>query len=58
MPFKAAHDNGVIDLNPCASAAVQGRSPECEEGRFQPSQISALSRGTDRGWKGMITRIL
>jgi integrase len=58
MPFKAAHDAGYIEINPCTKNSVR---PVKDEGRnvekdvFTPDQIaSLLEAAPSEDWKGAI----
>ena len=57
MPFKAAHDNGYIEINPCTKNSVR---PLRDEARnvakdvFTPQQIAALIEIAEGDWKGAI----
>jgi integrase len=58
MPFKAAHDNGYIGINPCTKNSVR---PLRDEARnvskdvFTPEQLAALiSAAKSEDWKGAI----
>jgi integrase len=57
MPFKAAHDNGYIEINPCTKNSVR---PLRDEARnvakdvFTPEQIAALIEIAEGDWKGAI----
>jgi integrase len=58
MPFKAAHDNGYIEINPCTKNSVR---PLRDEARnvakdvFTPEQIAALlDAAPSDDWKGAI----
>jgi integrase len=58
MPFKAAHDNGYIEINPCTKNSVR---PLRDEARnvakdvFTPEQIAALlDAAPSEDWKGAI----
>jgi integrase len=58
MPFKAAHDNGYIDLNPCTKNSVRLLKDDAEnvtKDVFTPKQIRALIEAApSEDWKGMI----
>jgi integrase len=58
MPFKAAHDLGYIDLNPCAKNAVKLLKDEARnvsKDVFTPEQIAALIKAApSEDWRGMI----
>jgi integrase len=58
MPFKAAHDLGFIDINPCATSAVRVLRDEARnvsKDVFTPEQIAALLRAApSEDWRGMI----
>jgi integrase len=57
MPFKAAHDNGYIEINPCTKNSIR---PLRDEARnvakdvFTPQQIAALMEIAEGDWKGAI----
>ena len=58
MPFKAAHDNGYIGINPCTKNSVR---PLRDEARnvakdvFTPTQLAALiNAAPSEDWKGAI----
>jgi integrase len=58
MPFKAAHDAGYIDINPCTKNSVR---PVKDEARnvakdvFTPEQLAALiDAAPSENWKGAI----
>ena len=57
MPFKTAHDNGYIEINPCTKNSVR---PLRDEARnvakdvFTPQQIAALIEIAEGDWKGAI----
>jgi integrase len=58
MPFKAAHDAGYIEINPCTKNAVR---PVKDEARnvvkdvFTPEQLAALIKAAkSEDWKGAI----
>ena len=58
MPFKAAHDTGYIEINPCTKNAVR---PVKDEARnvakdvFTPEQLAVLiSAAKSEDWKGAI----
>jgi integrase len=57
MPFKAAHDNGYIEINPCTKNSVR---PLRDEARnvakdvFTLQQIAALIEIAEGDWKGAI----
>ncbi len=58
MPFKAAHDLGYVDLNPCATKAVKLLKDEARnvsKDIFTPEQIAALIKAApSEDWRGMI----
>jgi integrase len=58
MPFKTAHDNGYIDINPATPSAVRSLKDEARNvGKdvFTPEQIAALLRAApSEDWRGMI----
>jgi len=58
MPFKAAHDNGYIDVNPCTKNSVRLLKDDAEnvsKDVFTPEQIRALiDAAPSEDWKGMI----
>jgi integrase len=58
MPFKAAHDLGYIDINPCTQNAVKLLKDEARnvsKDIFTPEQIAALiAAAPSEDWKGMI----
>jgi integrase len=58
MPFKAAHDAGYIDINPCTKNSVRPVRDDArnvEKDVFTPEQIAALIEETpSRDWKGAI----
>jgi integrase len=57
MPFKAAHDNGYIEINPCTKNSIR---PLRDEARnvakdvFTPQRIAALMEIAEGDWKGAI----
>jgi integrase len=57
MPFKAAHDNGYIEINPCTKNSIR---PLRDEARnvakdvFTLQQIAALIEIAEGDWKGAI----
>ena len=58
MPFKAAHDSGYIDFNPCTKHSVR---PVKDDARnvakdvFTPEQLTALCvAAPSPDWKGAI----
>src|SRR4029077_13455436 len=58
MPFKAAHDLGYIDINPCTKNSVRPVADEAEDTSkdvFTPEQIRALiAAAPTEDWRGMI----
>jgi integrase len=58
MPFKAAHDSGYIDINPCTKSSVRPIKDEArnvEKDVFTPEQLAALIRAAKSDdWKGAI----
>jgi integrase len=58
MPFKAAHDAGYIDINPCMSNLVRPLKDEARNGSkdvFTPQQIAQLIAVAESDdWKGAI----
>jgi integrase len=58
MPFKAAHDAGYIEINPCTKNSVRPVRDDArnvEKGVFTPEQIAALIEGApNEDWKGAI----
>src|SRR4030095_5553432 len=58
MPFKAAHDAGYIEINPCTKNAVRPVRDDArnvEKDVFTPEQIAALIEATpNEDWKGAI----
>src|SRR5262249_49457581 len=58
MPFKAAHDLGYIDINPCTKNSVRLLRDEARnvsKDVFTPEQIRALiETGPSGDWRGMI----
>jgi integrase len=58
MPFKAAHDAGYIEINPCTKNSVRPVKDEArnvEKDVFTPEQLSALVRAAKTDdWKGAI----
>jgi integrase len=58
MPFKAAHDSGYIDINPCTKNSVRPVKDETrnvEKDVFTPEQLAALIRAAKSDdWKGAI----
>ena len=58
MPFKAAHDAGYIEINPCTKNAVRPVRDDArnvEKDVFSPEQIAALIQAAPSGdWKGAI----
>src|SRR4029077_15200643 len=58
MPFKAAHDLGYIEINPCAKNAVKLLKDEARnvsKDVFTPEQIAALIKAApSEDWRGMI----
>jgi integrase len=58
MPFKAAHDAGYIEINPCTKNSVRPVKDEArnvEKEVFTPDQLSALVRAAKTDdWKGAI----
>jgi len=58
MPFKAAHDAGYIDINPCTKNSVRPVKDEVrnvEKDVFTPGQLAALiNAAPSEDWKGAI----
>jgi integrase len=58
MPFKAAHDLGYIDINPCTANSVKLLNDEARnvsKDIFTPEQIAALIKAApSEDWRGMI----
>jgi integrase len=58
MPFKAAHDLGYLDINPCTTSAVRVLRDEARnvsKDVFTREQIAALlSAAPSEDWRGMI----
>jgi integrase len=58
MPFKAAHDTGYIEINPCTKNSVRPVRDEArnvEKDVFTPEQLAALLSGAkSEDWKGAI----
>ena len=58
MPFKAAHDNGYIDINPCTQSQVRLLRDEARnvsKDVFTPQQIALLiNSAPSEDWGGMI----
>jgi len=58
MPFKAAHDAGYIEINPCTKNSVRPIKDEdrnVEKDVFTPEQIAALTEvAPSEDWKGAI----
>jgi integrase len=58
MPFKAAHDAGYIEINPCTKNSVRPVKDEdgnVEKDVFTPEQIAALAEAAPSGdWSGAI----
>jgi integrase len=58
MPFKAAHDAGYIEINPCTKNSVRSVKDEArnvEKDVFTPEQLAALLSGAkSEDWKGAI----
>jgi integrase len=58
MPFKAAHDAGYVEINPCTKNSVRPVKDEArnvEKDVFTPEQLSALIRAAKTDdWKGAI----
>ena len=58
MPFKAAHDSGYIEINPCTKDSVRPVKDEArnvEKDVFTPEQLAALIRAAKSDdWKGAI----
>jgi integrase len=58
MPFKAAHDLGYIEINPCMKASVRPLNDEARnvsKDVFTPGQIAALIQAApSEDWRGMI----
>jgi integrase len=58
MPFKAAHDSGYIEINPCTKNSVRPVKDETrnvEKDVFTPEQLAALIRAAKSDdWKGAI----
>jgi integrase len=58
MPFKAAHDAGYIDINPCTKNSVRPIKDETrnvEKDVFTSEQLATLIRAaTSDDWKGVI----
>jgi integrase len=58
MPFKAAHDSGYIEINPCTKNSVRPVKDETrnvEKDVFTPEQLAALIRAAKNDdWKGAI----
>ena len=58
MPFKAAHDAGYIEINPCTKNSVRPVKDEArnvEKDVFTPEQLAALiNAAASEDWKGAI----
>src|SRR6266480_3956760 len=57
MPFRAAHELGYIDVNPCARSAVKLLKDEARnvsKDVFTPEQIAALIDNAKGDWRGAI----
>jgi integrase len=56
MPFKAAHDNGYIDINPCSQVRLlKDKARNVSKDVFTPEQIAALIEAApSEDWKGAI----
>jgi integrase len=58
MPFKAAHDTGYIEINPCTKNSVRPVKDEArnvEKDVFAPEQLAALLEAVpSEDWKGAI----
>jgi len=58
MPFKAAHDAGYIEINPCTKNSVRPVKDEAQnvvKDVFTPEQLAALiSAAKSEDWKGAI----
>ena len=58
MPFKAAHDAGYIEINPCTKHSVRPVRDDArnvEKDVFTPEQIAALiAEAPNEDWKGAI----
>jgi integrase len=58
MPFKAAHDAGYIEINPCTKNSVRPVRDDArnvEKDVFTPEQIAALiQEAPSQDWKGAI----
>jgi integrase len=57
MPFRAAHELGYIDVNPCAKAAVRPVRDKVENASrdaFTHDQILELIKHAEGDWKGVI----
>src|SRR6516162_3531711 len=58
MPFKAAHDAGYIEINPCTKTSVRPVRDDArnvEKDVFTPEQIAALiDAAPNEDWKGAI----
>jgi integrase len=57
MPFRAAHELGYIDINPCARSAVKLLKDEARnvsKDVFTPEQIAALIDNARGDWHGAI----
>jgi integrase len=58
MPFKAAHDAGYIEINPCTKNSVRPVRDEArnvEKDVFTPDQLAALIKAAkSEDWKGAI----
>jgi len=58
MPFKAAHDAGYVEINPCTKNSVRPVKDEArnvEKDVFTPEQLAALIRAAkSEDWKGAI----
>jgi integrase len=57
MPFRAAHELGYIDINPCARSAVKLLKDEARnvsKDVFTPEQIAALIDNGKGDWRGAI----
>jgi integrase len=58
MPFRVAHDNGYIDINPCTKNSVRlvrDDAGDVSRDVFTPEQIGALiAAAPGEDWRGMI----
>jgi integrase len=58
MPFKAAHDSGYIDINPCTKNSVRPVKDDIrnvEKDVFTPEQlVTLITRAHSEDWKGAI----